>query len=238
MLGGSAPLSDFIPLSSPLHLFVSPSSSSSRPLHSQVQHHKGKPSKRYERKNGDEKKQQDGTLLSLPFAVIPLRPLQAPHNVKTKCVENEVQGDESRGRGRVRFFPPKNNGGMISVYPLITSPLFPRSLPSSLLSPGFHKNPLFLICWEKMFSFPPSASLFGQLVISLSFLPSSHSPEKGLISSLSALFGWRFSPFYPHSNLLLLFGSTSGIKVYSFKCYSSQVIVMFFVTTMNGLSLT
>lgn len=145
MLGGSAPLSDFIPLSSPLHLFVSPSSSSSRPLHSQVQHHKGKPSKRYERKNGDEKK-QDGTLLSLPFAVIPLRPLQAPHNVKTKCVENEVQGDESRGRRRVRFFPPKNNGGMISVYPLITSPLFPRSLPSSLLSPGFHKNPLFLIC--------------------------------------------------------------------------------------------
>lgn len=42
-------------------------------------------------------------------------------------------GEENRGRGRVLFSHPFNNGGMISAYPLISSRLF-----SPLLRPFCH----------------------------------------------------------------------------------------------------
>lgn len=76
-------------------------------------------------------------MLSLAFSRHPSIHFKLTTMVKTKHAKRKKRryggGEENRGRGRVLFSHPFNNGGMISAYPLISSRLF-----SPLLRPFCH----------------------------------------------------------------------------------------------------
>lgn len=89
-------------------------------------------------------------------------------------------GEENRGRGRVLFSHPFNNGGMISAYPLISSfPFSPLLRPfchvSHSATPrcGGRKGSLFLSLASLFFVASPSVCPSSAHSIPLS------SPEKG-----------------------------------------------------------
>lgn len=122
-------------------------------------------------------------------------------------------GDENRGRGRVSFFHPFNNVGMISAYPLITSLLF-SSPPRSLLS-LVSCNPSFFSSGERKSSlFLSPASLFCRLSVCLSFQSSLHPP---LLSREGILL---------YSADLLL-SSPSFLQPTSFTFFSQSVFFLF-----------
>lgn len=95
-------------------------------------------------------------------------PLEAPHNVQKQRMQKKRVGDENRGKGRVSFFHPFNNGGMSCAYPLIITLLYSFP-PSSPLSVTPH-NPLSMTGDFSSRRLP----LFCHPSISLSF-HSSHS---------------------------------------------------------------
>lgn len=137
-------------------------------------------------RRGGEMRGREGYITGWSNAMSPFfpslfsRPLEAlPQCPKTKDAEKRA-GDENRGKGRVSFFHPSNNGGMSCAYPLIITLLYSFP-PSSPLSVTPH-NPLSV---RGSFSSRQSPSFFCHPSISLSF-HSSHSAW--LFSSRIVLF--------------------------------------------------
>lgn len=136
-------------------------------------------------------------MLSLAFSRHPSIHFKLTTMVKTKHAKRKKRryggGEENRGRGRVLFSHPFNNGGMISAYPLISSRLF-----SPLLRPFCHVShsatprcglPFFChlsICLSFQRSLNPSLlSREGILVLAVIFFSLFHLFFFG-ISSLSS----------------------------------------------------
>lgn len=113
-------------------------------------------------------------MLSLAFSRHPSIHFKLTTMVKTKHAKKKRKRkkrryggeEENRGRGRVLFSHPFNNGGMISAYPLISSRLF-----SPLLRPFCHvSHSATPRCGGRKGSlFLSLASLFCHLSICLSF---------------------------------------------------------------------
>lgn len=125
---------------------------------------------------------------------------------KTKKRETGER-DENRGRGRVSFFHPLNNGGMISAYPLITSllfsPLLHPLLSLPVLSLSFFSRLEKKGCERQTVAFSVRRSLFFVLPLHLFVLPvippslSSLSRE-GLVLCDTARSPLFFPPYHLH----------------------------------------
>lgn len=154
-------------------------------------------------------------MLSLAFSRHPSIHFRLTTMVKTKHAKRKKRryggGEENRGRGRVLFSHPFNNGGMISAYPLISSRLF-----SPLLRPFCHvshsatprcggrKGSLFLSLASLFFVTSPSVCPSSAHSIPLS------SPEKGFWCWLWSFF--LFSIFFFLAFHLFPLSQTSKIS--------------------------
>lgn len=110
-------------------------------------------------------------LCCLLFSLFISRPLEAPRNVQKQRMQKKRVGDENRGKGRVSFFHPFNNGGMSCAYPLIITLLYsfpPSSVICHSPQPAFDEGSLFLTTVASFFCHPSiSLSFHSSLCLAL-----------------------------------------------------------------------